>query len=234
MGRQTLQPQLQLMPMPLLNWKLLSWEGPTNSCAIKIQISEEEKESSSNHSQPFIPSSKINSPASRSGAQIVTEEVLRTVLIEIEGILNSKPLGYISSDVADPYPVTPNCLLLGRWDASLPQVGYDGPEILGRRRWRDSQIMADHFWKYFIKHYLPGLQARQKWRTEAAADLQVGDIVMIIDNQLPRVLWPVGKVTQVFPGADNQVGSTEMLVKDRTYTRPVARLISLPALPEEE
>lgn len=47
------------------------------------------------------------------GAQTVTEEVLRTVLIEIEGILNSKPLGYVSSDVADPDPVTPNSLLMG-------------------------------------------------------------------------------------------------------------------------
>ena len=45
------------------------------------------------------------------GAQMVTEEVLRTVLIEIEGILNSKPLGYVSSDIADTDPVTPNLLI---------------------------------------------------------------------------------------------------------------------------
>lgn len=108
------------------------------------------------------------------GAQTVTEEVLCTVLIEIEGILNSKPLGYISSDVADPDPIIPNCLLMGQRDASLPQVVYDSPEILGRRRWQHSQILADQFWKHFLKHYLPGLQACQKWRTEAV-DLQVGD-----------------------------------------------------------
>ncbi len=47
------------------------------------------------------------------GAQIITEEVLRTVLVEIEGILNSRPLGYVSSDIADPDPVTPNSLLMG-------------------------------------------------------------------------------------------------------------------------
>ncbi|XP_035990994.1 uncharacterized protein LOC110367597 [Fundulus heteroclitus] len=126
------------------------------------------------------------------GAQIVSEEVLHTVLIEIEGMLNSKPLGYTSSEVADPDPVTPNYLLMGRRDASLPQVIYDSPEILGRRRWRHSQILADYFWQNFLKYYLPGLQARQKWQTESA-NLQVGDVVMIVDNQLPRALWPVGE-----------------------------------------
>ncbi len=38
------------------------------------------------------------------GSQAVTEEVLSTVLVEVEGILNSKPLGYASSDVADYRP----------------------------------------------------------------------------------------------------------------------------------
>lgn len=167
------------------------------------------------------------------GAQIVTEEVLHTVLIEIEGMLNSKPLGYISSEVADPDPVTPNYLLMGRRDASLPQVIYDSPEILGRRRWRHSQILADHFWQNFLKYYLPGLQARQKWQTDSA-NLQVGDVVMIVDNQLPRALWPVGKVSQVFPGPDTRIRSAEVTVKGRTYIRPVARLVSLPALPNDD
>jgi len=36
--------------------------------------------------------------------QVVAEEVLLTALIEVEGLLNSKPLGYASSDVADPDP----------------------------------------------------------------------------------------------------------------------------------
>lgn len=62
----------------------------------------------------------------------MTEEVLRTVLVEVEGILNSKPLGYTSSDVADPDPVTPNLLLMGRPDPSLPQVVYAYTELLSK------------------------------------------------------------------------------------------------------
>lgn len=40
------------------------------------------------------------------GAQTVTKEVFRTVLIEVEGILNAKPLGYVSTDVANADPWT--------------------------------------------------------------------------------------------------------------------------------
>ncbi|KAL1250707.1 hypothetical protein QQF64_018503 [Cirrhinus molitorella] len=67
------------------------------------------------------------------GNRTVAEAVLRTVLVEVEGILNSKPLGYVSSDVADPDPVTPNLLLMGRRDASLPQAIYSSSDLLGRR-----------------------------------------------------------------------------------------------------
>lgn len=42
-------------------------------------------------------------------AQTVSDEVFSTVLTEIEAVLNSKPLGYVSTDVADVDPVTPNC-----------------------------------------------------------------------------------------------------------------------------
>ncbi|KAL0195042.1 hypothetical protein M9458_008614, partial [Cirrhinus mrigala] len=164
------------------------------------------------------------------GAQTVTEEVLRTVLIEIEGILNAKPLGYTSSDIADPDPVTPNILLMGRRDASLPQVTYQVSELLSRRRWRHSQLLADHFWKQFIRNYLPSLQTRQKWMSETD-NLQIGETVMIVDQQLPRALWPIGRIVQVFPGKDNRVRSAEIKVKDRTYLRPVTKIISLPPLP---
>lgn len=48
------------------------------------------------------------------GNQSVMEPVLRTVLIEVEGILKSKPPGYLSTDASDPDPITPNLLLMGR------------------------------------------------------------------------------------------------------------------------
>lgn len=73
------------------------------------------------------------------GAQVLQEEVLLTLFIEVEGILNAKPLGCISSDVADPDPVMPS--MMGRQNASLPQVAY-APDALTRRCWVHCQMMA--------------------------------------------------------------------------------------------
>ncbi|XP_042575337.1 uncharacterized protein LOC122136428 [Cyprinus carpio] len=166
------------------------------------------------------------------GSQTLTEEVLRTLLIEVETILNAKPLGYVSSDVADPDPVTQNYLLMGRPDASLPQVIYPESEILSRKRWRQSQVLADQFWTSFIKNYLPTLQPRQKWMRDSN-NLTPGTFV-IIDYQLPRALWPVGKVVTIYPGSDGNVRSAEIEVKNKHYHRPVSRLITLPAIPNND
>ncbi len=68
------------------------------------------------------------------GSQTVTEEVLLTVLIEVEGILNSRLLGYTSSNIADFDPVMPNYLLKGRPDSSLPPVLYPNTEVIGAYR----------------------------------------------------------------------------------------------------
>lgn len=58
------------------------------------------------------------------GSQAVLEDVLYTTIVEVEGILNSEPLGYMSADVTNPYTITPNILLMGWWDVVLPQVYY--------------------------------------------------------------------------------------------------------------
>jgi len=166
------------------------------------------------------------------GNQPTTETVLHTVLIEVEGILNSKPLAYISSDLADPDPVTPNLLLMGRPDSSLPQAIYCSSELLGKRRWRHSQILADQFWSAFIKFYLPNLQARQKWETDKE-NLDSGQVVMIVDPQLPRASWPIGRITETYPGKDGKVRTTKVIIQGREYIRPVSRIIPLPEITEE-
>ncbi|XP_077396826.1 uncharacterized protein LOC144033019 [Festucalex cinctus] len=164
------------------------------------------------------------------GTEPIHEDVLTTVLLEVEAILNSKPLGYVSADVADIDPVTPSSLLLGRPDGSLPQIVYPKSESLSRRRWRHSQVMANQFWSRFIREYLPGLQTRAKWHT-SSPDILEKSVVMIVDPQLPRAMWPIGHVTKIHRSDDGYIRSADVDIKGHVYTRPVARVVMLPALP---
>ncbi len=59
-------------------------------------------------------------------------------------------------------------------------------------------------------------------------------MVLLIDHQLPRALWPVGTVTETYAGADGRIRTAKIQVKDKTYTRPVVKLIHLPQLSEDE
>ena len=67
---------------------------------------------------------------------------------------------------------------------------------------------------------------------QATDDLVQDTVVMIVDPQLPRAHWPVGKVVKLNASADGCIWSAEVQVGDKTYLRPVARLVRLPAVPD--
>lgn len=56
---------------------------------------------------------------------------------------------------------------------------------------------------------------------------------MLVDPQMPRSFWQIGRVVKVFPGADDRVRTAEIQIKNRAYTRPIARLVVLPEIPDE-
>ena len=110
------------------------------------------------------------------------------------------------------YTASYSLLLMGHYDASLPQVLYDSSNILVKRRWRYSQVLADHFWSQFVRYNLPSLQERQKWSKDGRK-LTVDQVVLIVNNQLPRALWSVRKVTQTYPGADGRIRTAAIQAK---------------------
>ena len=47
------------------------------------------------------------------GHTYTTLPILQTLIVEVEAILNDRPLTYLSSDVTDPQPLTPSHLIYG-------------------------------------------------------------------------------------------------------------------------
>ena len=98
--------------------------------------------------------------------RLVTDFQLMTLLTEIETIINSRPLTETSDDINDLEALTPNHFLLGRANRHLPMGVFTDHDLCSRKRWRQVQLLADHFWKRFRKEYLPSLTKRVKWNSE--------------------------------------------------------------------
>ena len=136
--------------------------------------------------------------------QIVGDEVLSTIVAEVTNILNSRPLTRNSSDPKDSDPVTPNHLVHLRSSMSLPPGVFENDDQHTQRQWRQAQFLANLFWKRWIKEYLPQLQRRQKWN-EVERNLEVDDIVLLADQNFPRVQWPLTRIVEVKKGKDRLV-----------------------------
>ncbi|ENN78854.1 hypothetical protein YQE_04685, partial [Dendroctonus ponderosae] len=57
--------------------------------------------------------------------------------------------------------------------------------------------------------------------------VQVGDIVLVGNDQEKRIHWPLGRVVQLFPGKDGQVRLVKLLTERGQLMRPIQRLYPL-------
>ncbi|GBP84893.1 hypothetical protein EVAR_55853_1 [Eumeta japonica] len=84
------------------------------------------------------------------------EEVLHTLLLEAEHIVNSRPLTEVDVEPAEAEGLTPNHFLIGR-SCGCRSSHFDDNVLLGPANWRTCQRLADHFWQRWLREYLPTL-----------------------------------------------------------------------------
>ena len=164
--------------------------------------------------------------------QTLDDEGLATLMCEVESIVNSRPITKSSDDPKDLEALTPNHLLLLRGCPNNAPGVFDSADGYSRRRWRQVQYLANIFWRRWVKEYLPSLQARQKW-CKKRRNLAVDDIILVVDDTLPRGSWPLGRVIEVCPNSkDGLVRRVVVKTKTSTLTRPVDKLVLLEAAEE--
>jgi hypothetical protein len=141
------------------------------------------------------------------GQRNPSEEILRTLLFEVSGLLNSRPLTYVSSDVDDIRPLTPNDFLNRAPIADLPAGDFS--RALPRDHYRYVQRMADRFWELWHGAFLQSMTSRRKW-TRPARNLAVGDFVLDDWKDAPRGRWRTGRVVRTYPGKDELVRAVDV------------------------
>ncbi|XP_076658716.1 uncharacterized protein LOC143362429 [Halictus rubicundus] len=162
------------------------------------------------------------------GDTLLTYEQLNTYVIEIEGILNSRPLTPLSPDPNDLQTLTPAHFLIGESLTSLPEQNLSGTPSNRLSLWQHTQQMKQHFWARWHKEYLNEINIRTKWKQGGSNNLRVNDLVLIRDEGLPSMRWPIGRVLEVHPGGDNVVRVVTVKSASGIYKRSIKKICPLP------
>ena len=166
-------------------------------------------------------------------SQRLTDEILETLFCEVESLINGRPITKISDDVNDSTPLTPNHLLLLRNCNTLPTPALKlGDHDTYRRRWKQVQHLTDQFWHRWLREYIPELQRRIKWMA-ITPNLNVGDLVLLMDENTPRNIWPLGLVVDVTLGRDGLVRSVKVKTKSTYLVRPITKVVLLEGVQEQ-
>ena len=175
-----------------------------------------------------------------------SHDELLTAVTEIEAVINSRPLSYVSGDDLEE-PLTPSHLLVGRRILNLPDhIGYlcnpddedfsvDSVQLTRRVKYLNNTL--NHFWSRWRTEYLNELREAhahsvRKSHVAKKSDIAVGDVVIVHDEQLPRGLWKLGRVQELFTGRDGHCrgAAVRTVTRDRQQVllrRPIQLLYPL-------
>lgn len=167
----------------------------------------------------------------------LNDENLCTIFCEIEAILNNRPLSEVSSDHTDIDAITPNNLLLLNAGVTFPPGLFNPRDCYSKRKWRQVQYLVNLFWSRWRREYLVLLQSRIKW-LNVERSYKTGDLVLVMDIQLPRNQWPLGRIMEIIADRSNLVRSVKIKIsrcKNRNLqdfsttviTRPISKIICL-------
>ena len=70
------------------------------------------------------------------------------------------------------------------------------------------------------------VKQRPKW-TEIVKNMKEGDVVVALENNLPRGRWPLGRIIETYPGKDGHTRVAKVQCGDRTLIRPIHKLVPL-------
>ena len=155
----------------------------------------------------------------------IQEDLLVTLFCEIEYILNSRPLVELSDEPNDFQAITPNHFVCKSFNNPCPG-DFDDKVVNYKKQWKSLQLLSNMFWKIFIKAYVPFLNKRQKW-FKNSRNFKPNDLVLVVNDSLPRSFWQMGRILSVFKGADNAVRSAEVRLPNTTLKRPTSKFFLL-------
>ena len=135
----------------------------------------------------------------------LTVEELSTVLVEVEGTLNARPLTEEYEEFEGEV-LTPSHLIYGRAINFIPERQGAKQEGTCGQRYRYITLVLQHYWKRWQAEYLTGLREFHKCKTgNVGKVLKKGDVVTVYGEGEKRGNWKVAIVEELIVGRDKEV-----------------------------
>ena len=144
----------------------------------------------------------------------------------VEACLNSRPLTPLSCDSDSVKALTPGHFLIGKPIESLPDTSFSYRALPLLRRWHLCQSIVRHFWQRWSAEYVTSLRRLTKWQ-HPTRNFQVGDIVVLQEDNLVPTKWPLALVMKVHVGNDKLVRVVTVKTSTGTYKRPTNKMALL-------
>ena len=162
------------------------------------------------------------------GDTSLTFEEFSTVLSQIEACLNSRPLQAITEDPDDFEALTPGHFLIGAPLLAAPQAEIKN--ISNIKRWELTKRISQHFWNLWHKDYINSLQQRPKRYSKEVAQPKINDIVLVKEDNMPPTRWCMGRIEDIFPGADRITRVVSVKTNKGSFRRPAHKICVLPII----
>lgn len=155
-----------------------------------------------------------------------TFEEFTTLLARIESCLNSRPLSPTSENPMDLVPLTPGHFIRGGLLLSSPEPPQTEQSLSLMNRWKNLKILHHQFSIRWKEEYLKELHKRYKWKNPQR-DIQIGDLVIVRNEQLPPNEWRLGRVLKVYHGSDRRTRVADIRTQRGIISRPIVKLCVL-------
>ena len=142
-----------------------------------------------------------------------------SLLVDIQNIVNSRPLTYDDNSIDNLTVISPNHFLkLSNYKninfSSLDQSDLEFPsrnELVKTLTHRDE--LFSNLRSMWYESYLLSLreQSKDMYQADWVDRIKVGDIVLIHSDVRPRPEWPLGRVTRLLTGADGRTRSVKLV-----------------------
>uniref|UniRef100_A0ABD2W647 Integrase catalytic domain-containing protein n=1 Tax=Trichogramma kaykai TaxID=54128 RepID=A0ABD2W647_9HYME len=163
------------------------------------------------------------------GKASLNYEEMNTILCDCEAVINARPISYQSDEKGELIAITPAMLLKEIEDDTVPDLDQIDAFSCERRLKYRSRL-RNELRARFRSEYLGQLCDRVK-SAKTWPEINVGDIVLIANDNTKRMDWPLAKVTYVVQGKDGVPRVARLKTASGEVVRPFQRLLLLEKVP---